>query len=144
MSIKEYLSKEHQHCDNLFAMAEEKIAEGDWNTGSLFFNDFYNALTLHFQKEEELLFPAFEQVSGNECGPTKIMLSEHAQFRTMIDQLKENVASTDQEGYMGNSETLFMLMQQHNAKEEQMLYTMADQLIPDTESLINKMEEITN
>ena len=38
------------------------------------------------------------------------------------------VENRDKENYLGLSETLMMLMQQHNMKEEQVLYRMMDQV----------------
>ncbi|OOZ36881.1 hemerythrin domain-containing protein [Solemya velesiana gill symbiont] len=44
---------------------------------------------------------------------------------------------------MGLSETLMMIMQQHNMKEEQMLYRMADQVLAaDAEAVIQQMNEV--
>jgi iron-sulfur cluster repair protein YtfE (RIC family) len=39
------------------------------------------------------------------------------------------VANADHDRYLGLSETLNMLMQQHNLKEENMLYPMSDQVL---------------
>jgi hemerythrin-like domain-containing protein len=39
------------------------------------------------------------------------------------------ITHSDQEQYLGLAETLLILMQQHNAKEEQILYPMSDNLL---------------
>ena len=40
--------------------------------------------------------------------------------------LQEDLEKKDRNHFFGVSESLMMLMQQHNMKEEQMLYAMAD------------------
>ncbi len=42
--------------------------------------------------------------------------------------------------FLDLSETLMVLIQQHNMKEEQILYPMADNAIPDSASLVERMQ----
>jgi len=51
--------------------------------------------------------------------------------------------ANDKDAYLGLSETLNMLMQQHNMKEENMLYPMSDQVLSsDRDSVILAMQAI--
>ena len=59
-------------------------------------------------------------------GPTMIMRMEHDQMRQLLNDLQEDLEKKDRKHFFGVSESLMMLMQQHNMKEEQMLYSMAD------------------
>ncbi len=61
-------------------------------------------------------------------GPTQMMRMEHAQMLQVLEQMKDDIINKDKEHFFGLSETLMMLMQQHNMKEEQMLYRMADNI----------------
>jgi len=83
----------------------------------------------HFQKEEDTLFPAFEQATGNAMGPTRVMRLEHRQMRDALAEMSNALAGGDLEDYLGQAETLLILMQQHNIKEEQILYPMCDQIL---------------
>jgi hemerythrin-like domain-containing protein len=83
----------------------------------------------HFRAEEEVLFPAFEATTGMRQGPTQMMRHEHQQMRSLLSQLGEASAAHDGEGYAGAAETLLMLMQQHNMKEENILYPMCDRTL---------------
>jgi hemerythrin-like domain-containing protein len=68
---------------------------------------------------------------------------EHEQMRGLIQDMADAVAKTDDEGYLGLSETLNMLMQQHNLKEENMLYPMTDRVLGDErDKLIGAMQAI--
>ena len=76
------------------------------------------------------MFPAFEQVSGmTGGGPTFVMRSEHEQMRGVLDQMAAAVAGGDVEEMLDLGDTLLMLVQQHNAKEEGILYPAADGML---------------
>ncbi len=126
MSITAPLSQHHKHCDDIFARAEEACANGDWASGEEAFALLVNQLETHFTSEEELLFPAFENATGMTSGPTEVMRGEHVQMRDLMAQMKEALAARDSDGFGGAAETLLILMQQHNMKEENILYPMCD------------------
>ena len=50
-------------------------------------------------------------------------------MRGLIDEMKNDVAQQNKDHYLSTSETLLILMQQHNVKEEQMLYAMCDRAL---------------
>lgn len=126
-SIQETMTDDHRRCDDLFAESEEFVANDSWDAGASRFEEFAAALERHFRMEEEVLFPRFEESTGTTGGPTEVMRSEHAQMRLLLEDLAESVGNRDSEGYLGHAETLLIIMQQHNVKEEQMLYPMADE-----------------
>jgi hemerythrin-like domain-containing protein len=128
-TISGTLSSDHRRCDELFARAEEHIANRQWDAGAPAFGEFMGAMEQHFSMEEQVLFPSFEERTGQQFGPTQVMRMEHAQMRQLLREMAASVAERDRDAYLGQSETLLMLMQQHNAKEEQVLYRMADQVL---------------
>ncbi len=135
-SIADALSRDHGHCDTLFAAAENAVANNEWGQAMLAFEAFRTATLLHFEREETILFPDFEARTGMHAGPTYIMRSEHDQMRTSVDALAEALERRETQVYLGHSETLLMLMRQHNMKEEQILYPMADQALADNADAI--------
>jgi hemerythrin-like domain-containing protein len=58
--------------------------------------------------------------------------------------MAQAIESEDKDAYLSLAESMMILLQQHNMKEEQMLYAMADRLMDASkkEELINKMKEI--
>ncbi|MDK9703299.1 MAG: hemerythrin domain-containing protein [Sulfuritalea sp.] len=126
MSITAPLFQHHKHCDEIFAQAEDACASGDWDTGENAFALLQDQLETHFSSEEELLFPAFESATGMTSGPTEVMRGEHRQMRDLLAQMKGALAARDSDAFGGAAETLLILMQQHNMKEENILYPMCD------------------
>ncbi len=126
MSITSPLFQHHKHCDEIFASAEDACANGDWEAGEKAFTLLVDQLETHFGTEEEVLFPAFEAATGMTSGPTEVMRGEHRQMRDLLAQMKDALASRDADAFSGAAETLLILMQQHNMKEENILYPMCD------------------
>ena len=122
---------EHRACDELFAKAEGAIIEGDFEKAEKLFTDFSDDTLRHFFKEETVLFPTFEDTTGMREGPTQMMRQEHEQMRNLISRMSKALDSKDKDNYLAVAEPLMIFMQQHNMKEEQMLYTMCDRSIPE-------------
>ncbi len=123
------LPDHHRHCDRLFAAAEDCVQRGDWAAAASAFGHFHDQMKAHFEAEEGLLFPAFESATGMSAGPTRMMRYEHEQMRALLAQLAAACAAHYGDGYAGAAETLLILMQQHNMKEENILYPMCDQAL---------------
>ena len=128
-SISANLTRDHRHCDELFARAEEHVARSDWTQADRDFSEFTNAMEQHLRFEEDNLFPAFEQASGSRAGPTQMMRMEHEQMRTLFRDMETGLRAREANRYLGLSETLLILMQQHNMKEEHILYRLAEQVL---------------
>jgi len=143
--ISHYMKDEHRECDTLFAGAEEAVALGEWEVGEERFLAFANETLTHFKKEEEELFPAFEAKTGSTEGPTHVMRFEHEQVKGLIGKMAEVLETQDKDAYLSLAESMMILLQQHNMKEEQMLYAMCDRILPPEirEETLAKMKAIT-
>ncbi len=140
-SITQHLSGEHRACDHTFAAAEARAAEGDLVASRDLFEEFFEAMERHFRREESVLFPEFEARTGQTQGPTLIMRHEHEQMRRVFQDLATAFDAGDAGQILGLAETLLILMQQHNTKEEQMLYPMSDQALADRlDTLLEAMQ----
>lgn len=141
-NISDFMTSNHHACDELFASAEESVGNGHWVKGNTEFTAFLAAMKHHFAMEEEVLFPAFDKKTGMDMGPTFVMRSEHKQMNQVFNDMQQALGAKDGDAYLGLSETLLMLMQQHNMKEEQMLYRMMDQeLAAQTPALLKQIAE---
>ncbi len=141
-SIKEFMTNDHRECDNLYAPLEEAINSGDFEKALELYVPFKDAMLKHFNMEEEVLFPKMEEFMGGGEGPIYVMKMEHNQIRSVIDQLGEAINDKNQEKALGLGETFMILTQQHNMKEEQVLYNMAEQLPIDQEKTLEEMKKV--
>lgn len=130
---------DHRDCDALWAELEQAPAERQLEL----WRAFDKALRRHFAMEEEVLFPAIENATGmHGPGPTMVMRMEHGQMRALLDQMEGAAASGDMDSVIDQGDTLLMLIQQHNVKEEGMLYPLADQALePQWEQLEGRLAQ---
>ena len=133
-TISTLMQDNHRHCDELYAATEEAVVDQDWGVAQQHWAAFSNEFNRHITEwEEGRLFPALEAANGPP-GPIAVMRSEHEQMRAVVAQLSEAVAAREQQQFLGLGETLMLLTQQHNMKEENILYPIMDQLIADQAS----------
>ena len=141
-SIKEYLSADHGRCDELFAAMEDAAAKSIEDAKGAY-EEFAKETERHFQMEERVMFLEFEQKTGMTQGPTAMMRHEHTQMRNLLSDMGKAIEAKDKDKFFGSSETLMILMQQHNMKEEQMLYTMAQQhLSAESDRIVDMMRSM--
>ena len=141
--ILNFMMQGHGQCDELFTTAEQSVSEANWTLAGTGFSDFLAACETHFSMEEQVLFPQIERFSGQSGGPTQVMRMEHGQIRGLFQELRETLSNQNQDEFLGTAETLLILMQQHNMKEEQILYPMSDRVLAEnSESVINAMEAL--
>lgn len=141
-NIRDFMSGDHRRCDDIFAEVEAFAEAEDWTRAVAGFAAFQQAVLQHFATEESLLFPAFEQKTGMTMGPTQVMRGEHVQMRELMEAARGALLVKDADDYSGNAETLLIMMQQHNMKEENVLYPMCDQhLSAHVDSLLPQLQE---
>ncbi|CAG4885245.1 conserved protein of unknown function [Georgfuchsia toluolica] len=129
MSVTTALQDHHHHCDDDFASTEEAAQRGDWPACATAFAKLHDDMQCHFHIEEDVLFAAFEAETGMAGGPTEVMRHEHKQMLELLKQLETALQNKDKDEFGGVAETLLVLMQQHNMKEENILYPMCDQAL---------------
>lgn len=147
MTATTILRSEH---DNILAMiaclcaackAADEVDGFDaetFNEGLDFIRNYADAW--HHAKEEDLLFPALE-VFGmpRGGGPIGVMLSEHDLGRTYVGQIAKNLEAaisgdkTAQQTVQRFTLAYADLLTQHIQKENNILFNMADQVLPPEE-----------
>ncbi len=92
------------------------------------------ALRRHIYLEEEFLFPPLREAGL--VGPVLVMLREHAQMWRTLDALERELGADD-DAAGETCRDLTLQLQNHNLKEEKILYPQADQILaaPATERL---------
>jgi hemerythrin-like domain-containing protein len=128
--LAEFFTLDHRRCDSRWVEVEAAAEAGDADAVKESWRTFQNGLSKHLRMEEEVLFPAFERATGMTAGgPTFVMRSEHDQMRGLLEQMNAAANSGDHDELVDLGDTLLMLIQQHNQKEEHMLYPMAERAL---------------
>ncbi len=141
MSVNEFMTNDHRACDEQFANLENMIDQGNFDNGISMFEEFHEHMIRHFDMEEKVMFPMFNDAQSEGCNPTQVMIMEHNQMRALLNKMKSALEVKDKNSFLGLSENLMFLAQQHNMKEEQIMYNMVDNAL-DSQVVIEKMNEI--
>lgn len=89
---------------------------------------------LHHGKEEAHLFPAMERRGlPREVGPTAVMRSEHEEGRAHVRAMGDAAERNDVRSFVGEARGYVELLRNHIMKEDQVLFPMADSIIPAAE-----------
>lgn len=126
-AISNFMTDNHRHCDNMFAIAEQAASQENWEKATIATKEFLDEMEHHFLMEENVLFPSLEEKTGMTMGPTQVMRMEHEQMRNLFEQMRQALSAQSKDEFLGASETLLITMQQHNMKEEGILYPMSDE-----------------
>jgi regulator of cell morphogenesis and NO signaling len=110
---------------------------------------FISELDPHSEREEGVLFKMMEKYIGK-SGPIAVMEYEHEQAKTFIGTFlnktnsEELISSEDQKKYAGLIKNAYYTLTEHFAKEENVLYPMAERMLSDEEKeeLLIKIKEI--
>ena len=121
-----HFTDDHRACDTAWAAVEG--AEDPAEIAARF-KSFDALMRRHLAWEEDVIFPAFEEATGMTGGPTAVMRHEHTQMRAVLDEMSSALEAGDTDLLLDHGDTLLMLIQQHNPKEEQILYPMADRVL---------------
>ena len=128
-NLVEFFTHDHRTCDESWLAVENAADRADSAATDTAFTQFKTEMLHHFTMEESVLFPAFEEATGMTQGPTTMMRMEHEQMRRLLSQMSGAVTAGDYGNLTDLGDTLLMVIGQHNAKEEGMLYPMAQEHI---------------
>ena len=129
-SIVGYMSFDHRRCDGLYADAEAAFNDGNKELAAELLKAFDIGMKRHLGSEENILFPAFTEATGMVGGPVQVMMMEHDQMRGVMQQMTDAMGNNDLDTAFTAGDTMVILMQQHNVKEEGILYPMLEQHAP--------------
>lgn len=126
-SIARLYGDDHTRLDGLFKQFQSLMAT-DPDQARRCFQQFRADLERHIVWEEDLVFPVFEEKTGQRnSGPTAVMRYEHEQIRQLLALIDETLAAGRASGE--DEHRLIAIVEAHNWKEEVVLYPMIDEQI---------------
>lgn len=141
--ILEFMRDDHRFCDHHYARTEEALLAKDMTSAAEAFDAFAKATLHHFDMEEKELFVTFEKRTGMTGGPTHVMRYEHQQLRGLVESMRNALLENRIDDFFGIGESMMIMLQQHNMKEEQMLYPMIDRTLEgDAALMVQTMREM--
>jgi uncharacterized protein (DUF2249 family) len=126
-TVADYLEADHRRLDQILPDVDRLVGEGEFAQARDQFAEFSCGLNRHIDAEEQILFPAFEQLTGVTSGPTVVMRAEHVDIRRWMAAAMAALDARDVEGFRNTLHRLTGVLVPHNMKEEQILYPMTDQ-----------------
>jgi hemerythrin-like domain-containing protein len=150
----EILSDEHRVIERVLCALEQltRVPVSDsimrWKRALEFFRHF--ADQCHHFKEEKILFPVMEAHGiPSEGGPIGMMLADHeegrAHVRAMLAAVEQIAAGNAAlaQPLLSHARAYLTLLREHIQKEDDILFRMADEVIPQDEQrqLLRRFEE---
>jgi hemerythrin-like domain-containing protein len=144
MRTTEILTDEHRVIERVL-LCLDKMAEQAFSKSSIDVDSARDAISFirtfadgcHHMKEEHRLFPAMERCGlPQEAGPTAVMRHEHEIGRAAVRKMNEAVAAFEKgdasaaDRFAFEARGFVELLRDHIAKEEQVLFPMADRMLP--------------
>ena len=95
-------------------------------------------------KEEKVLFPEIEKFIPRENGPTGMMIMEHEDLVSSINNFKKNIKNKNFKNLNEIGSHIISLLRQHIDKENNILFMMADMHLDDKQKkgMLEKFKKI--
>jgi hemerythrin-like domain-containing protein len=108
--------------------AGDPLDAGFWLLAAEFLENFLDRC--HHSKEEDVLFPVLKRCGiPEEGGPLAIMKHEHVEGRALKDRLRDGAEQGNRDEVSRAVRALCYLLHEHIAKEENVLFQMARQML---------------
>jgi uncharacterized protein (DUF2249 family) len=129
-TVADFMAADHAWLDGHFDQAREAAEEGDWAEVDARLAVFLHGMRRHLHIEEDLLMPAFRQLTGRPVGESGGQLQfEHVQVRGLLAELAEAAEGRDNVKFQVQIDLLMSVLGPHNQREDQVLYPTIDRLL---------------
>lgn len=137
-SVSELLQSEHRWIDQRLEQFGQGLDQGQVSGNP--FQEVREFLHHHIYLEEEILFPKVED--RGLMGPAEVMAQEHGEICTYLNGVGELIAAgASAQRVQAAFTALRSLLEEHNFKEEMVLYPSADRLLG-PEELAQMLQEL--
>jgi hemerythrin-like domain-containing protein len=142
-TITTFLKNDRILCDQLFERAGNAVKRRVWRQAGHAIDRFAEALGQHLAMEEDVLFKALVQYTGEASKPIAALLLEHRQLRRLTDRARSAIRRRDSPDFLEVAAMLRSRMAAHCSMEEGIILLMADQLLrPAARFIVETMRSV--
>ena len=134
-SVSSYLMWDHDRLDAVLYEVLALVSEGTFERARERYAEFIAGMRRHIDLEEKILFPEFEQRSGIKAGPTDLARRDHEIIREALSDMDTAIAAGSPKPFFLARKKFLSVLPSHHAKEEQLLYPVIDESMPEEERL---------
>lgn len=126
-TVMRYLAWDHDRLDAILTRAMDLARSEQWEEAAALAAEFRVGLFRHIEIENEILFKAFEELTGSsEGGPTEVMRHEHVDIKESVDGILQATVDHSLDELERHHANLLGVLIEHNMKEENILYPLTD------------------
>lgn len=141
--VSAFLGWDHERLGVLLGDVSRLVGEGAHSEAAPIFAEFACGLSWHIDAEETTVFPMFEERTGITEGPTTVLREEHRLIRLQMDTVTGALRAGDRAAAALALSALEDTLDEHNLKEEQVLYPMTDGAMTDAaerDALVDRIQ----
>ncbi|MEK8089708.1 hemerythrin domain-containing protein [Thermithiobacillus plumbiphilus] len=128
-TLSQIFTEHHHLLDRLFDAARASIKGGDWMLAEPEFQHFRREIEKHMAVEESYLFPAMTAgADAQDIALVEILRKGHQDLRSFFEEILEAILSHDAEEALALMDTVSIILEQHDKREEDELYPAVDRL----------------
>lgn len=143
--VREFLGEDNRRLDSILRNAARLAHDGSFAAALRSFGEFRCGLARHIEMEEQVLFPALERLTGRSGGPTAVLKMEHLEIQRLIAAIGASLRAEDLAGVLDKLPELATRLEEHNAKEENVLYPTVDRAAGgdrERDELVQRMQRL--
>ncbi len=138
-----WLYHDHLDLEELLDNAAAAAKRQAWDAVERMVAKLVDRLKGHMRIEEEVLFPAYEQVPGTPVEPTEALRNDHDAMVNWCRDLHYASQARNATAFMGSLQTLRDLLGRHDEKEERFFLPMAGHILMDQkEAILDRLKAL--
>lgn len=130
-TITSCLKSDHDRLDRLLEETVSAFERGDLRALRLRFPEFAHHLRDHMRFEEEFMFPIVERTLCNAEGPICVMRRDHREIEDRLAGMAAALYLGDIAAFRDEHLALTLSLENHNGREERVLYPAIDRILDD-------------
>lgn len=131
-----WLYHDHLDLEDLLNDSTAAVRRQDWEAAGRLFGRLVERLKGHMRIEEEVIFPAYDQLPGTAREPTDSLRNDHDALVRCCRDLHYSLQARNGLAFVNALAPLRDLLARHDEKEEQLFLPMAGYLLRDQQAAI--------